>query len=85
MTSHKNVSQRPPTAAQPLLPGINFAKLFCVVKQPCECTCQGCPPWVHYPVDCRCENALGSVPPTCNTGVHGLGRTAVFSCRSAAK
>jgi len=76
VSSLKNVSQGPPEAAQPLLPGINFAKLL-LVDFSTVCTCARGADVAGF---IFCEDAPwkcpGSVPPTCNTGVHVLGSAA---------
>lgn len=66
----KNRSQRDTEPAQPLLSGVNFARLLLQSGGPvCICAVSVQKGAVHFCADMpwRCPR---TVPPTCNTGVH---------------
>lgn len=82
----KNALQGESEPAQPLLRGINLARFLTVQPTWCGCDCDGCPPWLHYAVECvtNCERLES--PPMSNTGVHATlerGASESFSGRHA--
>jgi hypothetical protein len=54
--------KRPPQAdsepAQPMLPAVNLARCL-MDDEPCQCTCERCPPWDHTHGECR-QHVTGS-------------------------
>ena len=74
--SRKELSEAKCEPAQPILRGVNLARLLTVEPSWCGCDCESCPPWLHPSGWCRARCLRMVVLPASNTGVHILGSAA---------